>query len=242
LVDRYVFPDIHGCIHTLRYAIEKIIQPSKKDELYFVGDFINKGPDSRGVLDYIIQLRQEGYHINSVRGNHEQMLLNAIEDENMVHNFKLKGGLDTLESFDVHEVGHIPEKYIDFIQDLPFYLELEDCFIVHAGFNFSIEDPFEDLEAMLTIRDFTPVPEILKYKKIIHGHNARTFQEILYHLIEKNEYALNIDNGCVYTHREGMGNLLTLNINDMSYHIQPCLDEHKYEDSINKRRYYRDES
>jgi serine/threonine protein phosphatase 1 len=99
LINRYVIPDIHGCIHTIQYAIEKIIRPVKTDELYFTGDFINKGPDSKAVLDYIFHLREKGFYIRSVRGNHEQMLLDAIEDKSLSEDFKLKGGINTLESF-----------------------------------------------------------------------------------------------------------------------------------------------
>ena len=93
-----------------------------------------------------------------------------------------------------------------------------------------------------TIRDFMASPQKLKYKKVIHGHYAKPLQDILYNLIEKKGYVLNIDNGCVYTHREGMGNLFILNLNNLSYHIQPCLDNHNYEDSLSKRRYYQNKS
>jgi serine/threonine protein phosphatase 1 len=242
VTDKYVFPDIHGCIHTLQYTFEKIICPKKTDELYFVGDFINKGPDSKGVLDYIFELIRSGYHIQSVRGNHEQLLLNAIEDPNSTYDFIIRGGLETLESFKVKKADDIPDRYIQYMSTMPYYIELEDYFIVHAGFNFSSPDPFQDTDSMLTIRDYPVEPEILKYKKIIHGHYARTLEEILYNLMERNGYALDIDNGCVYTHREGMGNMLVLNLKDLSYHIQPCLDTHDYENSVSKRRHYQDRS
>jgi serine/threonine protein phosphatase 1 len=242
LINRYVFPDIHGCIHTFQYTFEKIIYPKKTDELYFVGDFINKGPDSKTVLDYVFQLIKSGYHIQSVRGNHEQLLLDALEDRSNMDEFILKGGLETLESFGVSEVDDIPDHYIQFMNDLPFYIELEDYFIVHAGFDFSSSDPFENQDAMLTVRDFTIVPEKLNFKKVIHGHYARPLQEILYNLIEKSGFVFDIDNGCVYTHREGMGNMIVLNLDDLSYHIQPCLDTHDYEHSVTKRRYYQGRS
>ena len=237
---RYVFPDIHGCIQTLQFTFEKIIRPDKSDHVYFTGDFINKGPDSKGVLDYVFSLIEQGYQVHAVRGNHEQLLLNALEDESKVNDFLVKGGLDTLESFSSASVTEIPEHYIRFMDELPYFIELEDYFIVHAGFNFAAPDPFKDLDSMLYIRDFSIDPATVNYKRIIHGHYALPLEEILYNLIERKSYALNIDNGCVYTHREGMGNLFVLNLDDLSYHIQPCLDEHNYEDSVSKRRYYKD--
>jgi serine/threonine protein phosphatase 1 len=242
LANRYVFPDIHGCIDTLKYTFEKLICPSKKDELYFTGDFINKGPGSKDVLDYIFNLIKKGYHIRSVRGNHEQMLLDAIEDKMLTDDFKSKGGLETLESFKVNEAGDIPDHYVRFMNELPYFIELEDYYIVHAGFNFSEPDPFIDNYSMLTIKNFTVVPEKLNYKKVVHGHFAKPLQDILFNLIEKKGYAFNIDNGCVYTHREGMGNMVLINLNDLSYHIQPCLDTHDYEHTASKRRYYQGRS
>jgi len=236
--NKFVFPDIHGCISTLQYTFENIIRPDKTDELFFTGDFINKGADSKAVLDFVFQKIKEGYHIKSVRGNHEQLLLDAIEDENNIDDFIIRGGLDTLESFGAEEVKEIPDRYIRFMGELPYYIELEEYYIVHAGFNLFSEDPFKDVISMLTLKEFTVIPEKVKYKKIVHGHYARPLQDILYNFIEQNGYALNIDNGCVYTHREGMGNLFILKLDDLTYHIQPCLDKHNYEDSINKRRYY----
>jgi serine/threonine protein phosphatase 1 len=238
LAKKFVFPDIHGCIHTLQYSLENIVRPEKTDILYFTGDFINKGPDSKSVLDYILQMIKEGYTIKSVRGNHEQLLLSAIEDEHAVDDFLLRGGLDTLESFGIDSVAEIPDRYVRFISELPYYIELDQYYIVHAGFNLFLENPFDDTTSMLTLKDFTVIPEKLNYKRIVHGHYARPVQDILYNFLEKNGYAYNIDNGCVYTHREGMGNLFILNLDELTYHIQPCLDKHNYEDSINKRRYY----
>jgi len=239
LANKFVFPDLHGCIETFRYTFEKVICPDQSDVIYFTGDFINKGPDSKGVLDYVFHLIEAGYKIQAVRGNHEQLLLNAINDQTSVEDFILKGGLATLESFNVETVSEIPDHYIEFINKLPFYIELEDFFVVHAGFNYSASDPFSDLYSMLHIRDFVVDPEKTHYKTIIHGHYATPLQDILYHVMETKNYKLNIDNGCVYTHREGMGNLFVLNLSDLSYIIQPCLDNHDYEHSVNKRRYYK---
>ena len=234
-----MFPDLHGCIETFRYTFEKVISPEVSDTIYFTGDFINKGPDSKGVLDYVFNLIEAGFEIKAVRGNHEQLLLNAINDKAAVQDFILKGGLDTLESFNVDKVDDIPERYIDFINTLPFYIELEDFFIVHAGFNYLSPDIFSDWDSMLHIRDFVVDPGKTHYKTIIHGHLATPLQDILCHVMERSFYRINIDNGCVYTHREGMGNLFVLNLKDLSYYIQPCIDNHNYEHSVNKRRYYK---
>ncbi len=224
LADQYVIPDIHGCIHTLVSAIETFIDPGQADELYFLGDFINKGPDSKSVLDYVMTLEEKGYHVTAVRGNHEQLLLDALENRNAIPAFLSKGGDTTLQSFGVNDVHRIPGKYINFIEGLDYFLELESFFIVHAGFNFTVADPLGDFMSMLTIRDYPVKPEMIGMKKIIHGHNATLLDDILEGILGENEHTINLDNGCVYAGKEGVGNLIILDLTDLSFYIQPCLD------------------
>jgi serine/threonine protein phosphatase 1 len=225
LKKKFVIPDLHGCINTLRLVIENVLVPDKNDELYFLGDFINKGPDSKAVVDYVMSLEKGGWNVHAVRGNHEQMLLDALEDKNTLPFFLAKGGYETIRSFNVDKISEIPDHYIEFINELEYYIELDNYYIVHAGFNFNPEDPFEDLDAMMTIRDFRVDPEKIGYKTIIHGHHAKTLEEIREGIVKNNKYIINLDNGCVYRHRAGMGNLVVMDISDHSYVIQPCIDK-----------------
>jgi len=75
---RLVIPDIHGCARTFEKLLDSV-GPSKHDKLYFLGDFIDKGPDSSGVLDTLLRLIDQGFEINAVRGNHEENMLLAYE-------------------------------------------------------------------------------------------------------------------------------------------------------------------
>jgi len=77
---RYVIADIHGCYKTLRYLVEEMISPSKSDYLFFLGDYIDRGPNSSGVIDYVIDLIDNGYKVFPLRGNHEENLLKAYEE------------------------------------------------------------------------------------------------------------------------------------------------------------------
>ena len=51
---RWIIPDIHGCAKTLKVLLENMLTVTKHDQLYFLGDYIDRGPDSKGVLDYLI--------------------------------------------------------------------------------------------------------------------------------------------------------------------------------------------
>ena len=138
----------------------------------FLGDYIDRGPDSKGVIDYIINLKEDDYNIRTLRGNHEDYLLRTFDNETVQKNIlgisyrnKLKkewfkfGGKETLESFHVSDVHEIPAKYITWMRALEYYIELDSFILVHAGMNFGIEDPYEDKHSMLWIKEFKVDPD-----------------------------------------------------------------------------------
>ena len=122
---RFAISDIHGCSKTLIKLVLDEIKLTKSDELYLLGDYINKGPDSKGVIDFIFELRNSGYNVQCLRGNHEQYLLDGLEFSWEEIAFKNRGGKETLASFGVEDIHKIPQKYLDFISALPFYIETE---------------------------------------------------------------------------------------------------------------------
>ena len=113
----FAIGDIHGCINTLRSLIEEQIKPEPGDIVYFLGDYINKGPDSKGVLDYLLSLKTSNLSIKCLRGNHEQYLLDALQYPWEEVGFRSRGGQETLRSFGSRQVQDIPEQHIDFISD-----------------------------------------------------------------------------------------------------------------------------
>jgi serine/threonine protein phosphatase 1 len=72
---RFAATDIHGCLKTFRHLVEIELCLRTTDTLYLLGDYVNKGPNSAGVLDYIVQLQAAGFQVHCLRGNHEQELL-----------------------------------------------------------------------------------------------------------------------------------------------------------------------
>jgi len=134
----WVIPDIHGCSKTLKALIEDMIRPSKYDWLYFLGDYIDRGPDSKGVIDYLMYLQEEEYNSRFLLGNHEDVFLKTYEAEFQKMKFlgiKLSNqikkdwfdmfGHSTLDSFGVKNISDIPIKYIEWIKNLELYIELE---------------------------------------------------------------------------------------------------------------------
>ncbi len=216
---RLVIPDIHGCITTFSALIDKI-GLTKKDHLFLLGDYIDRGPSSASVLDFIITLQAQGYTIFPIRGNHEQMLLDEIDKDPD----GLKGYLTSFNSLDLWQQNGIPITYQKLIKNTYFYIELDDFFLVHAGFNSKIANPLTDFEAMLWIRDFEPIPEKLKNKYVVHGHDPTSLTAIKNHLNSRS-LKLPLDNGCVHFGKfDDMGKLICLNLDTFSLIEQANLD------------------
>ncbi|MBU8893886.1 MAG: metallophosphoesterase, partial [Bacteroidales bacterium] len=216
---RYCIGDVHGCVKTLKELIRQICLINKHPELYFVGDLIDRGPDSKAVIDYIIDLPNNGIQTKSVRGNHEEMLIHAYAHNQKITDSKwhLNGAENTIRSFnaiaDLNKTikDLIPEKYFRFLNSLPYFIELNDYYIVHAGFNFILNNPFSDFETMLWTRKEQYNPEVTRGKKIIHGHSPIALENLKRKLTTNTTDVINIDTGCVYTHYKGLGYLTAIN-------------------------------
>lgn len=192
--------DIHGCLESFRALLTKI-DFQKEDFLILLGDYIDRGVNSKGVIDYIITLQRSGYNIQCLKGNHEEMLLQTRVNINQQSNWLSFGGRETLRSFDVSHIFDIPNFYIRWLENLPHYYEHESFIFVHAGLKFKSTDPMANYEAMIWIRDWYESIdyEWLGDKIIIHGHTPIDSAEIknLLEEIDTNQY-LGIDAGCVF--------------------------------------------
>lgn len=205
---RLVISDIHGCIRTFEALLDRI-QLRREDHLYLLGDYINKGPSSHGVIDRILHLLERGYQVFPLRGNHEQMLLTAAaRGTSALQAFVQEQASEGL----VNGTGAVRDPYRTFIEHLPYYFELDDCYLVHAGFDFSAPQPFEAYDAMLEIRDYDVDPAAIDHKKIIHGHDHAALSYIE-ERVAKGGPVVPLDNGCVYFgEREDRGYLLCLDL------------------------------
>ncbi len=215
--------DIHACSNTFTALLAKL-DFSKNDTLYLVGDYINRGPDSKGVIDKIIQLKKGGYNLIALRGNHEQMLLSNYEAETAKGWYSM-GDEELLKSFEIESLKELPEKYIRFCEELSFYHEENELIIVHAGLNFEYENPFENKNDLLWIRDWYSSIDYdwLGQKFIIHGHTMQSKQETeaQFQQLETNRY-LNIDCGAVMSKSKeyGLGYLCAFDFTNKKLYFQ----------------------
>ena len=230
---RWVIPDIHGCVLTLKQLVENGIQLTKDDSLYFLGDYIDRGPDGKGVIDYIMSLQNNGYKVDYLIGNHEYYCMNAYERDKHKIFFKSRihkewecyGAKATLKSFGVSHPRHIDEQYIEWMRKGKFFIELDKYILVHAGMNFKIQNPFEDTMSMLWARDFKVDPAKIGGKKIIHGHVPVEYSLIQLFLESGGYSFIALDNGVYYKDQKvGFGNLMALELNTLELLAQPNCD------------------
>ena len=229
---RIVTGDIHGCYNTLKTLLEQKVRITKDDKLYFVGDYIDRGPASREVLDYLIDLKWRGFHIFPIRGNHEDMMLRATEDPAYLRAWFNNGAEYTLRSMDIPEeciydyecFRHILPRYVRFLETMPYYIEEEDFILCHAGLNFAITSPLEDIQSMLWICEFDYDPAKVSGKKVIHGHTPLPFLELEKSLMDKNRKVINLDAGCVYTGLRGYGHLVGWDVDSGEVFSQGIID------------------
>ncbi|MEM7396716.1 MAG: metallophosphoesterase family protein, partial [Verrucomicrobiota bacterium] len=121
--------DIHGCNDALQ-AVLAAIEPTPDDIIVTLGDYIDRGPDSFGVVETLLQLGEQCQLIPLI-GNHEAMLLMAMEDPAQFDFWLQCGGDETVKSYG-GEFTDIPPTHIEFYRNLELYAEIEDHFFVHA--------------------------------------------------------------------------------------------------------------
>jgi len=187
-----------------------------------LGDYIDRGPESAGVVDYLISLIETGYNLNCIKGNHEQLLLDSNGSVMYYNLWMLNSGEDTLISYSLKykvpykeaDISCIPQKHIDFFQSLPAYLIVDDKYVmVHGGLDFRLKDPFSDEKSMMWKRP-EQIPDMLvPGKKIFHGHTPQSLDYIKGRLNIPEIRLIGLDAGCVYKGRgAGLGYLTAFNI------------------------------
>jgi serine/threonine protein phosphatase 1 len=195
----FVVGDIHGCFDKLCALMDKIPINLARDQLIFIGDYIDRGPSSFDVVSYLIDLKKRVPGTIFLKGNHEDMLQNYLDGDDRL-TYQLNGGQQTLEEYlnrsDNNEVFPIPSEHLEFFNSLQLYYQTDDYIFVHAGLREKVPLESQDKMDLLWIRDEFIHSGFNFGKRVIFGHTP--FKEPL---LKANK--IGIDTGAVY------GNLLT---------------------------------
>ncbi len=156
-----------------------LIQPAPRDTLVTLGDYVDRGPDSRGVLDILIELKHH-CRLVPLLGNHEQMLFSARASQMMCKHWERFGGDATLRSFGPLGLKALTPEHLTFLDSCHMHFETETHLFVHANYNPAqpIGQQDEDTALSLSLNESLPGPHV-SGKTVIVGHTAQESGEIL---------------------------------------------------------------
>ena len=137
--------DIHGCNEELKHLLNFLRNDQKlsgEDQLVFIGDYIDRGPDSKGVIDTLLQVKNEFPSTVFLKGNHEDMLLDYLGLGGQGGDVYLtNGGSDFFRSYEIpaydkaNIVSKLPAAHVEFLKGLELAVSLAEFIFVHAGLN-----------------------------------------------------------------------------------------------------------
>lgn len=208
----FAIGDIHGCFIKLKDLIETQIKISDNDIFVLLGDYIDRGNQSKEVIDYILHLKERNQNIIPLLGNHEKMLLDALSNTQNLSKWIANGGTATLNSFGIKDLSQLNPIYLNFFDSLEYYYSYRDHLFVHAGFNDEIADPFSDHYHMIWKCRNNYRSSTLSSEIIVHGHCPISVDKC-HEQILNNSSVINLDTGCVYTDKVGFGQLSAIEIN-----------------------------
>ena len=193
----YAIGDIHGRLDLLRDLHGQILEDSAtaaaetRKIVIYVGDYVDRGPDSRGVIDLLLDDPLPGFEAVHLKGNHEEMCLSFLDQAAYADLWFPTGGWATLESYGV-PIGSgrldeetlleiqgrfrraLPDTHREFLSNLKMTYELGDYYFVHAGIRPGRGLSDQVPQDLLWIRDAFTRSKADHGKVIVHGHYAGT--------------------------------------------------------------------
>ena len=204
----FVVGDVHGCSNELAIMLAYLINEQKinsKDVVIFLGDYIDRGPDTKGVIELLVNFQSEFPKTRFLRGNHEDMLMDFFGfGGHLGHAFLYNGGLETIQSYGISVFSppndmmrSLPESHFKFFCELETLIVVDNFILVHAGLNPYLELEQQSGEDIFWIREpFLESPHRFE-KTVVFGHTPH--KEVFDH----RPFKLGIDTGLVF------GNKLT---------------------------------
>ena len=192
----YAIGDVHGR-HDLLAAMHRRIEseleeaPSSDWRIIHLGDYVDRGPDSRSVIEFLIEAKRRDPRNLTLAGNHDLGMLDFLDRPNPDGLFMRFGGIETAASYGVKlsadggwfakadealSHGHaalveaVPQSHVDFLRSLPFSVTFGDFFFCHAGIRPDVALERQNPQDLIWIRDVFHDHSGLYPKVIVHGH------------------------------------------------------------------------
>ncbi len=203
----YAVGDVHGRFDLLTAMHRQIAadlerEPARDWRIVHLGDYIDRGPDSRRVLDFLIDTQRRDDRNVTLTGNHELGLLDFLVRPDPEALFVRYGGIETAQSYgvDLFEGGSIfnghrallaalPPEHLGFVRALAFSFQAGDFFFCHAGIRPAIPLLQQHKHDLTWIRDEFLNDRRLHEKIVVHGHTPVQEPEILHNRVNLDTYA-----------------------------------------------------
>jgi serine/threonine protein phosphatase 1 len=171
--------DIHGCAKALRALLESV-RPQPDDTLVVLGDCVDRGPNSREVIEELLALRQQ-CRVVPLLGNHEEMMLNFLDGKPQPDNWLEVGGVATIRSYSSKsDPDDVTPAHVEYIRTWGDFYETSSHFFVHASYE--PEQPLARQHSLTlrwhSLRDWIPEPHV-SGKTAVVGHTSQKDGEIL---------------------------------------------------------------
>ena len=171
--------DLHGC----RAALETIlagVRPRPEDTLVLLGDYVDRGPQSRGVIERLLALQRQ-CHLIPLLGNHDELMVQVYDGQQQLYiDWLMFGGNATLESYDTLRPEEIPPAHIEFLRNCRLFYESDRHIFLHG--NYIAELPLKDQPRKTLLWESLKVRlpgQHCSGKMAIVGHTAQKNGEIL---------------------------------------------------------------
>ena len=169
----YAIGDIHGSLRKLRALLARCQRHAqgRSASFVFLGDYIDRGPESAGVVRELIALQARlRDQVVALKGNHEAFALDVIDAATPAEHWLSQGGTQTLRSYGVADAGALPREHVDWLRALPLSYDDGRRFFVHAGVDPNRALDAQDEHDMLWIREPFLSDRRDHGRLIVHGH------------------------------------------------------------------------
>lgn len=189
----FAIGDLHGCSRALAEVLRQI-DPQATDTIVTLGDYVNRGPDTRGVIEQLLALR-ERCNLVPLLGNHDEVLLDVLDGRADMARLLAAGGQRTIDSYVlVGGVRDMPREHVEFLRVCRTYYESETHLFAHGGYDPARPMADADGNTLIWRRLEPPYPGAhYSGKRVIVGHTAQRNYQIL-----DLGHVVCIDTGCCY--------------------------------------------
>jgi serine/threonine protein phosphatase 1 len=173
----YAIGDIHGSLDKLKSLVEACLEHAdgRDMRLVFLGDYIDRGPDSAGVVRLLMSLQLElQERLIALKGNHEAWALAVLDGEAEVSAWLRNGGGETLASYAAKDIGDLPRAHLDWMRALRLCFDDGRRFFVHAGVDPDKPLTAQDEDVLLWMREPFLTDDRDYGRLIVHGHTPLT--------------------------------------------------------------------